>query len=427
MLQLENGVRLLQHGIPGDLAYNINLSHLRMHNLVQLLAAASIAHAVVQCGWRDVGSALSTGPGCTRPPNWPVRWDMASSTYMYCFRSCQLDWLSNNTKLGLWGGVVGVDHYWTNQGMPCIDGIPQEFAMQDAFANATKQTFPGARVLQYRITSAVPYDKIVHDKIVSDPDFFVKWNNGTVCQMWYEEHGTENQNCSWPIKASAYDWTNPAVLAWYIPTIIAPTLVHGAGVWLDGSGPDNGAYGCSGQWDASSLPTPYPALNPAQVGAYCQAEEAAQAAVQSWILDNGGMDYNCFAFQSDAANLPVPTDSPAQCAAKLTSLDHMQTSAGTVVLYGSRTDSSLYNDTWAREAVAVFLLTRAEYWWFGFPNYSQDTPNATTAALMLSDYGAPLGNMTKSAPLVFTRAYERANVTLDCSTFTATIQVRADA
>jgi hypothetical protein len=43
---------------------------------------------------------------------------MAQSTYSYCFGTCPLDWLYNNSALGLWGGVVGVDHYWTHQGMP---------------------------------------------------------------------------------------------------------------------------------------------------------------------------------------------------------------------------------------------------------------------------------------------------------------------
>ncbi len=46
--------------------------------------------------------------------------DMAGSTYTYCYEGCPLPWLANNTNLGVWGGVVGVDHYYTNQGMPCM-------------------------------------------------------------------------------------------------------------------------------------------------------------------------------------------------------------------------------------------------------------------------------------------------------------------
>ena len=49
------------------------------------------------------------------------------------YLGCPLDWLINNTKslgLGQYAGVVGVDHYWTHQGMPCVNGKPREFAMQ---------------------------------------------------------------------------------------------------------------------------------------------------------------------------------------------------------------------------------------------------------------------------------------------------------
>jgi hypothetical protein len=70
-----------------------------------------------------------------------------------------MDWLINNTAtLGLnqFAGVVGVDHYYTQQGMPCVNGEPQEFAMQDALTLKWKAVFPEMRFLQYRILSAVP-------------------------------------------------------------------------------------------------------------------------------------------------------------------------------------------------------------------------------------------------------------------------------
>jgi hypothetical protein len=62
--------------------------------------------------------------------------------------------------------------------------------MQDALASEWKSTFPNMKFLSYRIQSAVPYDKVVGDKIKSDPDFFVRWThepgstvsgNGSVC------------------------------------------------------------------------------------------------------------------------------------------------------------------------------------------------------------------------------------------------------
>eukprot|EP01079_Euglenida_sp_SAG-EU17-18_P008650 gene8650-7882_t len=106
------------------------------------------------------------GGGCSRPthPKWDT-WSMAASTYTYCYGGglcppllllahtplarwrrirvndnaagvrpgCVVDWLMNNTgPLGLnkYACVVGVDHYWTHQGVPCRGGQPAEFAMQ---------------------------------------------------------------------------------------------------------------------------------------------------------------------------------------------------------------------------------------------------------------------------------------------------------
>ena len=54
-----------------------------------------------------------------------------------------------HTGLLPYAGVVGVDHYWTHQGMPCKGGEPQEFAMQDALTLKWKAKFPDLRMLQY--------------------------------------------------------------------------------------------------------------------------------------------------------------------------------------------------------------------------------------------------------------------------------------
>jgi hypothetical protein len=92
---------------------------------------------------------------------------MGDSLYMYCYTNenttmgdrhpCPLGWMvKGGVPPGAFGGIVGFDHYFTSQGMPCKDGRPQEFELQDAAALWAKTAFPRARVLQYRITSAVP-------------------------------------------------------------------------------------------------------------------------------------------------------------------------------------------------------------------------------------------------------------------------------
>jgi hypothetical protein len=58
-----------------------------------------------------------TSKGCAKP-NWPPVWAMRQSLYAYCYQHCPLDFFANHTQLGVFGGVVGVDHYWTQQGMP---------------------------------------------------------------------------------------------------------------------------------------------------------------------------------------------------------------------------------------------------------------------------------------------------------------------
>ena len=129
--------------------------------------------------------------------------------------------------------------------------------------------------------------------------------------------------------------------------------MHADGVWLDGDGPDNGAYQCSGSYSWGKLPAPYPALDADEVDAFCVGENLVQAAAQT---------------------------------------------------------------------IAAFLLTRGAYWFLGV-NWV-DQLNLTVAALMLTDYGEPLGNMTNSSAFVFKREYTGATVALDCSSFTASFSPR---
>jgi len=156
------------------------------------------------------------------------------------------------------------------------------------------------------------------------------------------------------------------------------------------------------------------------VGDFCAGETAVVNAAQAWLVENGGYDYNCMEFIDDAAHLPNATDAPATCASKVQGLQALRDAgrAGNMtVLYGDRTDSKGYDDATAAQAAAVFLLVRGDHWYLGLLSTS-NALNATTAALMLTDYGAPLGNMTQ-AGATFTREYEGATVALDCDTFTA--------
>ena len=170
-----------------------------------------------------------------------------------------------------------------------------------------------------------------------------------------------------------------------------------------------------GSYQWGSLPAPYPALNASEVDAFCDGENAVQAAAHDFLFANGGMDGQ--ACWQQVSNFPVPADAPAACAAKLQAIAALDSDLA-VGFAMDRTGGKGYSDATAPQTVAAFLLTRKEQWFFGVTQES-DTMALATAALLLSDYGAPLGGMTNSTPTLFARRYEKATVSLDCSTFQA--------
>jgi hypothetical protein len=152
---------------------------------------------------------------------------------------------------------------------------------------------------------------------------------------------------------------------------VAPTLVHGDGIWLDGIGPDNGAYMCSGVccgYGAQNSPLSQP-----EIDAHCKAQAEATTAVQKYLIQNQGWEaMKCFDYKS-SHDLPPHKDSPVQCAAKLEKMaqwgaDH--SNYNFVVAYGSRTGGrDGYDDTNVAATVAAFMLMRGQHWLFSIgPN-----------------------------------------------------------
>lgn len=149
--------------------------------------------------------------------------------------------------------------------------------------------------------------------------------------------------------------------------------IHGDGIWLDGIGPDNGAYMCSGVccgYGASNSPVTQP-----EIDSHCAAQAAATTQLQRWLIANGGWEaQKCFNYnapsghgdESDVTDmggfsLPSASDSPSSCASKL---QHTATAAANhanynfVVAYGSRTGGRAgYNDTTVAGTVAVRVGT----------------------------------------------------------------------
>jgi hypothetical protein len=73
---------------------------------------------------------------------------MRQSLYTYCYGGCPLDFFSNNTHLGVFGGVVGVDHYWTQQVRRhfCADRVPR----------CAQRCATGPRVRELLLTESPP-------------------------------------------------------------------------------------------------------------------------------------------------------------------------------------------------------------------------------------------------------------------------------
>ena len=202
----------------------------------------------------------------------------------------------------------------------------------------------------------------------------------------------------------------------FLDKVVKPVMKAGDGVWLDGDGPDNGAYQCSGSYDFGKLPAPYPALDEPEIDAFCVGENLVQEAVHNFMFANGGMDGQaCWTFVG-VDELPQAADAPAACAAKLLRLDAFVGKNNTPVGVAMDRCGGGVSDEMAKQAVASFMLVRDKYWFFGTGG---DRLNDTTAGYMLSDFGWPLGDMTNASALLFERKYQHATVSLDCASYTA--------
>jgi len=229
-----------------------------------------------------------------------------------------------------------------------------------------------------------------------------------------------SHNCSFEIRAAAYNWASGGqpLLDWYVGSVIAPALEYADGMWLDGIGPDNGAYMCSGTccgYGPDNSPHSMP-----EITAQCQGLKAAGTATQQYLQRHDSYEMMACTSYRSPTEMPTADDTPAQCASKLLqeaawAADH--SNYNMAVAYGSRTAGSQgYNATTVDGAVAAFLLVRQRHWLFSLGGELTDA----MAKLVVTQYGAPLGNMTEVGAGVFQRKFSSATVQLDCNTFKGT-------
>lgn len=197
----------------------------------------------------------------------------------------------------------------------------------------------------------------------------------------------------------------------------------------------------NGRYGATNSPH-----NQQEIDETCKVQTTIATEARQHIIAKGGFDgANCF---RSANKLPTPGDQPAECASKLLAAsawasNHSNYNA--VIAYGGVTGYTEYNDTTAEAHVAAFMLMRGEHWYLAIAAHNpcnpkhypvtgrchtdgcglpckpdSNTMNASTAALMVTDYGKPLGG-AEAVPgkvHVYQRKYEKATVVLDCTTFT---------
>ena len=242
----------------------------------------------------------------------------------------------------------------------------------------------------------------------------------------------------------SYNWSNPDLKDWFIEKVVAPSLKVADGIWLDGIGPDNGAYMCSGVccgFGSHNSP-----LVQDEIDSHCEAQAEATTAAQSYLIANGGWEaMKCFDYLAPGTHgvLPSAADTPQVCAQRLQeratwAANH--SNYNFVVAYGGRTGGrSGYDDDTVHGTVAAFLLMRGQHWLFSmgpngggggesYPPY-ENKPGSllpATAEVLTSDYGKPLGAMSTVAGKtnVFQREFEKATVTLDCNDFSGTFTMK---
>ena len=246
-----------------------------------------------------------------------------------------------------------------------------------------------------------------------------------------------SSHCPFEIRAAAYNWIRgidvianpmpdpaPEVLQWYLENVIARTLKVADGAWIDGDGPDNGAWMCSGgtgprHKTLGYCPPTGCALNYSENVAFQNAEMRVLALAHDYLLAHGGFDYRCLRFIGPEM-MPSPNDNVSTCSAKLHSLafDENATSPNGTVLYGERVRGIGYSDDTVQEAVAIFFLVRKEHFYLG--SLARGNMSSVMVTNLLErDYGNPLGPAALRAGGVWEREYERATVRFDCANFSS--------
>ena len=399
-----------------------------------------------------------------RFPKWPSTYDMRSSTIIQpCNKSGFL-----NASLYSQFGVVSVDwsnakQLWVNPPMSCEEKLVEQAA-------ALKAARPGVRVMGYRnIVKALPWFTSVR-KAMEDPakqDWFIPFNprNTTPyhvpqcdnnysppkCSLLYHDtwqtpnYPSGDGNCPapacdcgiHPCGEYLFNYLNASKngLADFIVNefILGPTLLGNknlSGAYLDDEWYNYTRFpsGCSGSPVGGPTEEETHCLidighdgdigyTTAQTDAWCDVRHRAfDAAIAA-----GGWFWQMF--------MVFQTPSAKECAPVLRNLCKSGKSSS---YYNSTTMHQLSGDHATlpnlMQDLATFLLLRGDFAFLGF-GWSGCGFEVHFPEVLARDFGVPTSLCTESStePGVFTRQWTKADVTMNCNTYTGTIQMKNSA
>jgi hypothetical protein len=182
-------------------------------------------------------------------------------------------------------------------------------------------------------------------------------------------------------------------------------------------------------------------LSDADIALLTQEWLTTMTAAQQYIIDRGAYTWSLIPGQANA-NAQPQVLAPSTCglqmlqgcapAAADVKLTVPVTSDSDVLLWGVAIGNSSDPLPQIEQDVAAFLLLRGPYafigagvwgmtWDVGTGWQNATTPTVALPPQLTRDYGEPTSVCVETTPNVFQRNYTRAQVTLDCNSFTASI------
>ena len=356
-------------------------------------------------------------PSCARthscpPPPWPPVWDMNRSTVVQPCNSSGYFRSGIGTPYGLasfdWSNAKALWSSLPNDQTNCSEVLVEQ-ARRVKAESAGGGNNGNTRVFVYRnLLLALQWIR-GQRAAMDDPakaSFFLQYQagnpSGAAPGTVYnepQEHG---------LQQFFWDYTNPAVVEWWIQEVTGPDAL--ASPYVDGIFTDD----VDGLFQEHAAACKNMGLSPAQVRAVEDASQTAYGRILAALRAHNGYDWQAFGSEDGTSDL-LPMEA-ADCASKMREVcSNPEYRAQPRLVTGNKAMG-------AGTAVAAFLITRGPHWWYGWgwEGCSDDIVHPYDP-LWSTSPGAPLTNCSEVAPGVFERKFEKGAAALDCNTWKATL------